>query len=230
MKFKIVFIGIISTIIAIGNANAYVQPDCIAGTCPDYEWNSSIGKFLCGTGDGHGDNTCTCYDNSAGSYQWETYTCGCTSNSECGNNNYCNNGTCVGCSGCSNCNNGDWITLGSIPGATHQRRQLKNCNCNTCLDGGYEYRCVSGYYGSPSNATSGCTQCPTPGTSANGATSITSCYIPSGTTFSDTSGSGTYTANCYYSQSDESSSKFDSSATGSEVIGSESDEREIAMP
>ena len=29
-------------------------------------------------------------------------------------------------------------------------------------------------------------------------TGITACYIPSGSTFSDTTGSGTYTGNCYY--------------------------------
>ncbi|MDE6481856.1 MAG: hypothetical protein K2L25_03505 [Alphaproteobacteria bacterium] len=31
------------------------------------------------------------------------------------------------------------------------------------------------------------------------ATSITSCYLPSGPTFSDSTGSGTYSDKCYYS-------------------------------
>ena len=36
-------------------------------------------------------------------------------------------------------------------------------------------------------------------TSAAGATAITQCYIPTGTGFFDTTGSGQYTADCYYS-------------------------------
>jgi hypothetical protein len=32
-----------------------------------------------------------------------------------------------------------------------------------------------------------------------GSTVITSCYLPSGTTGTDTSGTYTYTADCYYS-------------------------------
>lgn len=66
----------------------------------------------------------------------------------------------------------------------------------------FQYRCIAGYYGSGSS----CTRCPSSGgvygTSAVGSTSITSCYMPSGTTisFSDSTGSGTekYTSDCYY--------------------------------
>ena len=90
------------------------------------------------------------------------------------------------------------------------------------------YKCASGYYGTatsafagctkcPNNATcaggngstfvcnsgtyktsSGCASCPWPGTSAAGSTSISSCYIRSGTLGSDDSGSYKYTADCYY--------------------------------
>ena len=66
-----------------------------------------------------------------------------------------------------------------------------------------EYRCAAGYYGSTLNGTSGCTVCPVV---MGGRTSdpgsnrlITDCYIPSGTSFSDTTGSGTYTSDCHYS-------------------------------
>ena len=66
-----------------------------------------------------------------------------------------------------------------------------------------EYRCADGYYGSSSNGISGCTKCPVAiggSTSVAGSnTSITDCYIPSGTSFSDSTGSGTYTSNCNYS-------------------------------
>lgn len=72
------------------------------------------------------------------------------------------------------------------------------CSCGTAT-----YKCAVGYYGSPKNASSGCTRCPASGgvygtTAAAGATSITKCYLPSGTAFSDTAGSGEYTGNCYY--------------------------------
>lgn len=78
----------------------------------------------------------------------------------------------------------------------------------------YSCKCEKGYYGTPmanilGGACSGtCTRCPSSGgvygtTASSGATSITECYIPSGTTrtFSDSVGSGTetITSNCYYS-------------------------------
>ncbi len=56
------------------------------------------------------------------------------------------------------------------------------------------YRCQAGFYGSDKN----CTACPDDGTSAVGSTAQTDCYMPSGASFADTSGRGTYTANCYW--------------------------------
>lgn len=66
------------------------------------------------------------------------------------------------------------------------------------------YKCAQGYYGSPTEFNKTCTRCPTSGgiagtTSGSGATSITECYIESGSTGSDSTGSFTYTGNCYYS-------------------------------
>lgn len=78
------------------------------------------------------------------------------------------------------------------------------CVISTC-----EVRCASGYYGSASintkNSTmSGCNLCPTSGgvagNSAAGSTSITGCYIPSGTSFTDGTGTFSYTSNCYWSE------------------------------
>ena len=55
--------------------------------------------------------------------------------------------------------------------------------------------CNSGYYLAIGN----CATCPSPGTKSDGGTSgIGGCYIPSGTTGSDGSGSYTYSGNCYY--------------------------------
>ena len=65
----------------------------------------------------------------------------------------------------------------------------------TCAGGnGSTYVCNSGTY----KTSSGCASCPWPGTSAAGSTSISSCYIRSGTLGSDDSGSYKYTADCYY--------------------------------
>lgn len=43
-----------------------------------------------------------------------------------------------------------------------------------------------------------CVACPSGGTSKSGARSITSCYLPSGTTGSDASGNFIYTDDCHY--------------------------------
>lgn len=104
---------------------------------------------------------------------------------------------------CSNCQSD---TTWSAGNTGYQRRLIRTCDCSgstaTCKSN-YEYRCAVGYYGSSTNGTSGCTRCPASGgiygtTAAAGSTVITSCYIPSGSSFSDSTGSGTYTGNCYY--------------------------------
>jgi len=71
--------------------------------------------------------------------------------------------------------------------------------------------CKAGYYGSSPKLgvgldltkCSGCTKCPSSGGIAGDSVpgdngTITKCFIPAGTAFSDASGSGTYTDNCYY--------------------------------
>ncbi len=70
----------------------------------------------------------------------------------------------------------------------------------TCAGGNNStFVCAKGYYKNGNV----CTRCPASGgvygtTDTTGATSITSCYLPSGTSFSDGTGSGTYTSKCYY--------------------------------
>ncbi len=61
--------------------------------------------------------------------------------------------------------------------------------------------CKPGYYLN----SAACTRCPSSGgvygtTVDRNTGDITSCYIPSGTTFSDGSGSGVYEGDCYYSK------------------------------
>lgn len=70
-----------------------------------------------------------------------------------------------------------------------------------CTQSTPEYGCAANYYQkSGSGASMVCDACPQSGKNANGSTDIATCYQPSGSAFSDTYGSGTYTANCYYSK------------------------------
>lgn len=65
--------------------------------------------------------------------------------------------------------------------------------------------CTSGYYCSTTTTLAylgggiyGRTPCPDSGTSASGANSVSKCYVPTGTTGTDTKGVWKYTGNCYY--------------------------------
>ncbi|MDE6250262.1 MAG: hypothetical protein K2M34_01340 [Alphaproteobacteria bacterium] len=135
---------------------------------------------------------------------------------------------------------GNKLGTGSILSGAKGNACIKNCNSTTCASTawtakgtGYqtriarscsatgasgnctsktEYRCAAGYYGSSSNGTSGCTQCPTwtgvytdsakttvaRGTSNAGATAINGCYVAAGTYY-DASGTFKTTGNCYAS-------------------------------
>ena len=71
---------------------------------------------------------------------------------------------------------------------------MQTCDC--------EYRCSSGYYLATTSSKQ-CTRCPSQngiyGTSvSNNTGNITSCYIPTGTNGSDTTGTFTYTGKSYY--------------------------------
>jgi len=94
-------------------------------------------------------------------------------------------------------------------GDTCTQTDIKGCVNNECVTTGNIY-CKAGYYGnSPqlnklTKACTGCEKCPpsnngpaTTSTPGNNDT-ITKCFILSGSTFHDSTGSGRYTADCYY--------------------------------
>ena len=160
--------------IIIGAAQA--GPSC-TGECANYIWNSANNAFICSA------DSCTCKGTT-------TYPCynPCIEEINCGE------------------------TRWSAHSTGYQKGTYTRCSLDTStgmcdVTETTKYRCAAGYYGSSSNGTSGCTRCPSSGgvygTSVAGSTTITSCYLPSGTTlsFSDTKGSGTetITSNCYYS-------------------------------
>jgi len=104
----------------------------------------------------------------------------------------------VECTGCTNCtSDADW----SLGESGYLYKVSRKCNCNTCVESTL-YQCAAGYYGSSTDGKSGCTQCPSSGgivgMSNAGSTEITSCYIPANLTATDSTGTYTYTSDCFY--------------------------------
>ena len=119
-------------------------------------------------------------------------------------NGYCDRITtadcCVQCSNCTSDTN--WVNAGT----GYMRRASRTCSCSGSCNTTYVYACATGYYGHSTNGTSGCTKCPTPSNNAyvttvvtREETTVSDCYIPAGFPTSDSSGSYSYTANCYHS-------------------------------
>ncbi len=79
--------------------------------------------------------------------------------------------------------------------------QLCTCGAGEQLSGSSCIPCSRGYYNGSEN--SSCTRCPRQDgvygtTVSTGSMAVTDCYLPAGTAFSDTTGSGTYAEDCYY--------------------------------
>ena len=131
------------------------------------------------------------------------------------------NTTGGGSSGSRTCTANEWqqyCGIASTNGITcTYRNGTGQCTCNTsgmmfqhgrgCVSSGGGRLCQSGYYGTNGN----CTPCPTAdgftiksagsttGGNGGGPTQITHCYIPSGSTATDNTGTWTYTNDCHYS-------------------------------
>ena len=108
-------------------------------------------------------------------------------------------GSGVGCDGtCDDCESTDWTSVGSNG---VERRTQATCNTQTCVcSKKTEVRCAAGYYGTGLVSLGGeapCTQCPSPGTSSAGTTSIDGCCVSTGGT--DSNGTYVYTQPCCYS-------------------------------
>ncbi len=100
----------------------------------------------------------------------------------------------------SDCVSSAWVS----PLGGYQVRTAKTCVNGTC-ESAAEFRCNTGWYGTPTTVGNGCTQCPSTtsgdikGTTAGpGAKLQTECFLPAGTAFSDSTGSGKYSAPCYW--------------------------------
>jgi len=166
-------------------------PTCRTGTCNNYAWNAEKCTFSCvGACDCDGDSYICTSDKPE-------LTINCTNDSDCFTGYECNLVTliCEKCNGCSNCTSD---TTWGASSTGYETKATRTCKCNSCIEE-YSFRCAAGYYGNPTITTSGCTACPTGGTSAPGAKAKTECYIPAGTTQSDSTGTYVITSNCYYS-------------------------------
>lgn len=124
---------------------------------------------------------------------------GATNNydSSCTNSNICN------CRSTSTTNSTSHVI--TTTNKFFSTKCIGNTAYASCTSSLPTYSCEQGYYGRPTSSLSGCTRCPSSGgvygtTASSGATDITECYIPSGTSGSDSSGSFTYTGNCYYTK------------------------------
>lgn len=102
------------------------------------------------------------------------------------------------CPDCTDCSSTSWAAI--RPG--YESRVSASCNCGVC-EKNTLYRCAAGYYGYSETVGAVCKACPKLGSVAGksnaGSTLITDCFVPSGTTGSETAGNFIYTANCYYS-------------------------------
>lgn len=99
---------------------------------------------------------------------------------------------------CTSCNTGYFAGTETIQ---CENNTLSLTTCTKSGLGGFDRVCSQGQY---SNGVGGCASCPSDGygnagtTSGTGATSISECYIPAGSVFSDSTGSGVYNSDCSY--------------------------------
>jgi len=164
---------------------------------------------------------CKCYADASGSCAKCNgsleLTCLCSDGTTVTKGQYCPGsripcnpiGTGSGCTTDADCTDLCGGDLGWTADSTGYQKctGAQKCFSGTCRSA-TKYRCAAGYYGTPTtdllgNLSGGCTICPSSGGVAGSSTpgdnaEITKCFIPSGTTFSDASGSGTYDGNCYY--------------------------------
>lgn len=82
---------------------------------------------------------------------------------------------------------------------TSAQGTCRECPANATCPGGTDYLCNKGYFYNAANKITPCERCPLPGTTAGlGATDVTDCYIAAGSIGRDTTGTYTYSSDCYY--------------------------------
>ena len=156
---------------------------------PTYSFSIDVGcdvSYRGCEGGGGGTTTPTCYTSNGSTTGNGT---GCVSYSK---------GTTTAIR-CDSCNTGYTATesyLEMCDGSTSKRYSCvqRPSLVDMCEQNQYKRNNLDG--------TTTCVDCPDGGTtwSPGGGTAITDCYLPAGTAFTDTAGSGTYTSDCYYTR------------------------------
>ena len=160
---------------------------CDYGSCACPPPSTGTGTICCNEIDAGGlhDVGCFCMGCSGGVPTCDTTT---------------NNTICMAClygGSCGSANANHIITCSNVIDS------CSNCVCNTKTT----YRCEAGYWGSPTNASSGCTACPsshpnsTAGSNSTQSTcnvSCTACSASSGATCTRASSTATYNNSCSY--------------------------------
>ncbi len=206
-KISKLFILSMMTIIPIYNVTNAASM-CTSTTCP-VGTSQEVFKN-CAT-----DGTNVCYKNTSGTVFRFTNCASCNAGMVLSQvvlsnvpGNHCNNLNakvsvcCYPCSTCINDINAQYSATGT---AGYERKPTKSCSCFDGCQTSYIYRCAAGYYGSSTDGTSGCNRCPKLlnssiyGASAAGSEDVTNCYMPAGTVFSNSTGSGVFTEDCQYS-------------------------------
>lgn len=123
----------------------------------------------------------------------------------CGSDADCTGGICrlpeIACTS-TNCRSTSWVAHST----GYERRTRRYCSTATQCTSVTQYRCAAGYYGRSLSGSTGCTPCPENGVSVPpdgdlvGFTAVTDCFIPSGTEITDSTGTYTYTNDCYYTE------------------------------
>ena len=98
----------------------------------------------------------------------------------------------------TNCHPSEWYKpIGGGEGIL--MRTYAYCKNSTECVARTQYGCDTGYYGTPTDISTGCNKCPANGTSMTlNNDDITDCFLPAGTTFTDSSGTFEYTSACFY--------------------------------
>ncbi len=123
--------------------------------------------------------------------------CSSSSYFSCPSGTYGSPGMCSGCPDNATCSGGASFSCNS--GYYKNGGGCATCPANTSSCGGSSFSCVKGFYKSGGS----CSLCPrldgvAGTTGSSGGSSISSCYLPSGSSASDGTGAYTYTGNCGY--------------------------------
>ncbi|MDR1338404.1 MAG: hypothetical protein LBJ73_05265 [Rickettsiales bacterium] len=133
-------------------------------------------------------SSCACDAGYTGGGAWDNGNCSGTS---------C---LCLQSGCCTNCSTTSWSTCATGYQSKISATTCSNQTCNKTTS----YQCDSGYYGSPTTCSAGCTICPTEGnataytTAAGNTTAVGKCWLSDGVAITDAAGTFSFSSRCVY--------------------------------